>query len=182
MKHRLPLVLSALALVISLLGAAALGMAASSAQIVPLAKTSNYAKNAGKLNGHKSSTVPRAGQIPVVDATGKLPATLGAVGPAGPKGDPGPQGPAGLTGYQRIPQQVNLPTGGKNRTYPVQCPGGKSVLAGGFALSRPQDATDVAVVESTPTSDSVWEFRMRNTTGQDPGGTATLTVVCAAVS
>jgi hypothetical protein len=41
MKHRLPLVLSALALVISLLGAAALGMAASSAQIVPLAKTSN---------------------------------------------------------------------------------------------------------------------------------------------
>jgi hypothetical protein len=178
MKHRLPLVLSALALVISLLGAAALGMAASSAQIVPLAKTSNYAKNAGKLNGHKSSTVPRAGQIPVVGATGRLPETLGAVGP---KGDPGPQGPAGLAGYQRIQQQVNLPTGGQNRTYSVQCPGGKSVLSGGFALSRPQDANDISVTESTPTSDSVWEFGMRNTTGQAPKGSATLTAVCAAV-
>lgn len=175
MKHRLPLVLSALALVISLLGAAALGMAASGAQIVPLAKTSNFAKNAGKLNGHKSSIAPRTGQIPVVDATGKLPASLGAVGP---KGDPGP---AGLTGYLRFSQQANLPTGGKNKTSTVTCPGGKSVLAGGFALSKPKSATDLSVVESTPTSDSVWEFTMRNTTGNDPEGTATLTVVCAAV-
>ena len=124
MKHRLPLVLSALALVISLLGAAALGMAASGAQIVPLAKTSNFAKNAGKLNGHKSSIAPRAGQIPVVGATGKLPASLGAVGPEGRSGPC-----RAARGYQRISQQANLPTGGKNKTYTVTCPGGKSVLA-----------------------------------------------------
>ena len=181
MKSRLPLALSAAALLVALLGATPLGQAARStvAKVVPRAKTADFAKNAGKLNGHKSSTNPGAGQIPVVGKTGKLPATLGAVGPAGP---PGPQGPAGLAGYQRIQQQVSLPTGGQTKTYQVQCPGGKSVLGGGYALSRSQDVDDVSVVESTATSDSIWEVRMRNTTGQSPKGTATLTAVCATVS
>ena len=190
MKQRLPLILSITALVVSLLGATPLGQAARSAvsQVVPLARTANYAKNAGMLNGHSSSRVPRAGQIPVVGRNGKLPATLGAVGPIGPagaKGDTGPKGDAGaagVSGYQRVQQQVNAPSGnGKTSSYTISCPGGKSVLGGGFNFSRPADTEDVTVIESAASSDSVWEFKLRNRTGQSPGGTTTLSVVCASV-
>src|SRR5262249_60628443 len=68
MKLRLPLILSAAALVVSLLGATPLGEAARStvAKVVPRAKTADFAKNAGRLNGHKSSAAPTAGQIPVL--------------------------------------------------------------------------------------------------------------------
>lgn len=188
MKQRLPLILSITALVVSLLGATPLGQAARSAvsQVVPLARTANYAKNAGMLNGHSSSSVPRAGQIPVVGRNGKLPATLGAVGPIGPAGANGPKGDAGaagVSGYQRVQQQVNAPGGnGKTSSYAVPCPGGKSVLGGGFNFSRPADTEDVSVIESAASSDSVWEFKLRNRTGQSPGGTTTLSVVCASVS
>src|SRR4030095_17145865 len=100
MKKRLPLILSMTALVVSVLGTTPLGHAAGSAvsAVVPLSKTANWAKNAGKLNGHSSSRVPRVGQIPVVGANGKLPATLGAVGPAGPGGPQGEGGAEGDTG------------------------------------------------------------------------------------
>ncbi len=191
MKKRLPLILSTAALVVSLLGTTPLGRAARSAvsPVVPLAKTANYAKNAGKLNGHSSSRVPRAGQIPVVGANGKLPATLGAVGrtgPAGPKGDAGAKGDpgaAGVAGYQRVQQQVNPPGGnGDTRTYTVPCPGGKHVLGGGFNFSRGADTEDVSVIESAASSDSVWEFKLRNRTGQSAKGTTTLSAVCATVS
>jgi hypothetical protein len=128
-------------------------MAASSAQIVPLAKTSNFAKNAGKLNGHTSSRVPRVGQIPVVGTNGKLPATLGAVGPAGPGGPKGDPGPAGVAGYQRVQQQQEAPRNGE-RAHTVPCPGGKSVLGGGFNSARGPDPNDLFVIKSAAASDS----------------------------
>ena len=185
MKQRLPLVLSTAALVIAVLGTTPLGHAARSAvsQVVPLAKTSNFAKNAGKLNGHTSSRVPRVGQIPVVGTNGKLPATLGAVGPAGPGGPKGDPGPAGVAGYQRVQQQQSAPGGnGSERAYTVPCPGGKSVLGGGFNFSKGQDADDLTVIESTASSDSAWEIRVRNRTGQRPQGAITLSAVCATVN
>ena len=64
MRHRLPLVLSALALVVSLLGATSAGDAAVGfvrGVVPPLAL---YANNAGKLGGHTASTAPVGGQIP----------------------------------------------------------------------------------------------------------------------
>jgi hypothetical protein len=188
MTKRLPLILSTAALVVSLLAMTPLGQAAGSAVsvIVPLAKTANYAKNAGRLNGHSSSRVPRVGQIPVVGTNGKLPVTLGAVGPmgpAGPKGDAGAPGAAGISGYQRVQQQVNAPGGnGGERAYTVPCPGGKKVLGGGFNFSKGQDTDDVTVIESTASSDTAWEFTVRNRTGQRPQGAITLSAVCASVS
>jgi hypothetical protein len=100
---------------LALLVAAQLGQAAGhpKPKTVALAKV---ALNADKLNGHKSSTSPGAGQIPVVGADGKLPASIlpaasssgsggtgsqgaaGAAGPAGPAGPTGPTGPAGPAG------------------------------------------------------------------------------------
>ena len=85
MNQRLPLILSTTALVVALVGSTPLGRAAESAleQVAPRAKKADFAANAGKLNGHRSSVNPKVGQIPVVGQNGKLPASLGAVGPAG---------------------------------------------------------------------------------------------------
>ncbi len=104
MPHRIPLVLSATAVVVAVLGATPLGQAAGerlAAAIPPFARTAGYAKlsgNAVKLNGRRSTLSGAPGSIPVVGANGKLPAALGAVGPQGPKGDKGDAGPAGPKG------------------------------------------------------------------------------------
>jgi hypothetical protein len=64
----------------------------------------------------------------------------------------------------------------------VQCPGGKTVLGGGFNFGKGQEGADVSVIESTALSDSTWEFKVRNQTGNRAGGTITFTAVCASVS
>ncbi|HZO63241.1 MAG TPA: hypothetical protein VFB35_09720, partial [Gaiellaceae bacterium] len=114
MKQRMPLVLSATAVVVALLGVTPLGQAAGQAieaAVPPFAKTSGFAKFAGdssKLNGHSSSRSGRAGTIPVVGKDGKLPASIGAVGPQGPKGDKGDRGPAGGAGAEGDPGPPGL--------------------------------------------------------------------------
>jgi Collagen triple helix repeat (20 copies) len=102
-SKRLSIIICAGALLVACLGVTPLGQAAGRAVAVAYAKTAGTANNAAKLNGHRSSTAPRAGQIPVLNAQGKLPASIGAVGPQGapgPKGDPGQQGDPGPKGDQ----------------------------------------------------------------------------------
>ena len=103
MTNRVPLALSTTALVVALVGSTPLGQAAESAldQVVPRAKRADFAANAGKLNGHKSSVNPSRGQIPVVGTNGKLSASIGAVGPAGPAGPQGPPGRHGIPARHR---------------------------------------------------------------------------------
>lgn len=110
MRERLPLVLSASALLVAVFGATPVGHAAGRVihSVPPFAKRATFAKfagsadNAKRLAGHRASTSPKAGDIPVVGANGKLPASIGAVGPQGPPGTAGsgrgPQGPAGAQG------------------------------------------------------------------------------------
>jgi hypothetical protein len=86
MKQRAPLILSATALAVAVLGTTPLGHAAGErlAAIPPFAKTSGYAKFAGdatKLNGRRSTLAGAPGTIPVVSKAGKLPTSIGAVGP-----------------------------------------------------------------------------------------------------
>lgn len=168
LRARLPLILSATALVVSLLGSTPLGQAAARAveQVVPRAKTANFAVNAGKLNGRRSSPNPKPGQIPVVGADGKLAASVGAVGPAGPPGPPG------ASGYQQVSESRAAPSGEDEiRAYEVPdagCPSGKSVIAGGYSISR-QGREHLSVLESRPVSNSRWRFRVRNFTGQQAG-------------
>lgn len=97
MKGRLPLALSATALVVSLFGATPLGNATVRVvrSIPPLANKSNYATvagNAQRLGGHAASASGTPGTIPVLNKVGKLPVSVGAVGPQGPAGPPGPAG------------------------------------------------------------------------------------------
>jgi hypothetical protein len=90
MNRKLPIVLSAAALVVAVLGSTPLGHAAGG-----LVKTAVFAKNAGKVNGIKASRTPKAGQLVALGANAKLPSS---VVPAGIAGAPGPQGPAGPKG------------------------------------------------------------------------------------
>jgi hypothetical protein len=185
MKQRLPLILAATALLVALLGSTPLGRAAESAmeQVVPRAKKADFAANAGKLNGHKSSINPRRGQIPVVGANGKLAASIGAVGPKGdpgPQGAQGPQGGPGVSGYLRVTENITVPDGNATPNFGVSCPGGRSVLAGGYTFRR--EHTDALFVfESQPASNSSgWQFRVSNETGG--AKPMTLFAVCANVA
>ena len=175
MNQRLPLVLSTTALVVALVGSTPLGNAAQNVlQQVPRAKRADFAANAGKLNGHKSSLNPTRGQIPVVGADGKLPAAIGAVGP---KGDPGP---AGTGGYLVKTENVRVPEGDNaNEPFGVSCPGGRVPLGAGYAYSE-NFRNALFLYESRPTSDSNWRFKFSNIT--DNAKPVTLYVTCANVS
>jgi hypothetical protein len=105
MRERLPLILSAAALLVALLGATPVGPgvrdAVASVVPVPFAKQADRAKladNALRLNGRRSSTTPKPGTIPVVGRNGKLSAALGAIGPRGAVGPQGPRGDSGAKG------------------------------------------------------------------------------------
>lgn len=94
MKNRLPLILSATALVVALLGATPLGEAARNA--VPLAL---FARNSAKVSGIKASRTPKANQLLPLNGNGKFPDSVVPDGPRGPQGPQGPAGPAGTNMY-----------------------------------------------------------------------------------
>jgi hypothetical protein len=82
-KEKLPLVLSATALVVAVFGATPLGSAALDAV--------SFAKNAGSVNGIKASRTPKANQLLALGPNKKFPSSVMGTGPQGP---PGPAGPA----------------------------------------------------------------------------------------
>jgi hypothetical protein len=99
MKQRLPIALSATALVVALMGMTPLGEAASNAV------RATFAQNAGKLRGFAPSKRAKKNTVVVRGANGKidrasLPLTRGPAGPAGPTGPAGAVGATGATGPQ----------------------------------------------------------------------------------
>ncbi len=100
MKERLPLILSAMAVVVALFGATPLGRAAHELTRVvpPFAKKAGYAANSGAVDGFRASRAAKAGYLIPLGAGGKFPLSVGQLGPAGPAGPAGPQGPAGPAG------------------------------------------------------------------------------------
>ncbi len=112
MKH-LPLALSSVALLVAVLGSTSVGPAAAeiAASVVPFAKVAgkaNVADNAKRLNGRPSSLAGLPNTVPVVDANGKLPASIGAVGPQGQPGAKGDTGAKGERGSQGLPGPPGL--------------------------------------------------------------------------
>lgn len=81
-KAKLPLVLSATALVVALFGATPLGNAAYNMV--------SFAKNSGKVNGIKASRAPKANQLLPLGPNRKFPSSVVPEGPAGPAGPAGP--------------------------------------------------------------------------------------------
>jgi hypothetical protein len=115
---RLPIIMSATALVVALFGSTPVGQAVAS-KVPPFAKKAGYADKAGNaaaLNGIKASKQPQPGMLVPLAPDGRFPTSVGQAGPAGakgekgdkgetggrgpagPKGSPGPSGPAGATG------------------------------------------------------------------------------------
>jgi hypothetical protein len=102
LKNRLPIVLSATALVVAVFGITPLGQATTN-----IAQT-HFARNANFLRGKAPSVKAGKGKIPVANKAGKLDRSWGAVGlrgPQGPPGSPGPQGPQGSQGAKGEPGQ-----------------------------------------------------------------------------
>lgn len=109
MRQRLPLILSAAALVVAILGATPAGNAAgrliaaipSFARTAGSAKTADFATKAGDaltVGGIGVARTPTPGLLVPLGADGKLPAAVGAVGPQGTPGPTGPTGPQALQG------------------------------------------------------------------------------------
>ena len=107
-QNRLPIALSAAALVVAVLGVTPLGqVAADAVKIVPKAM---FANNAAKVDGLSASRAPKAGQLVALGRDGKFPGSViprsiavvvdqeGPRGPAGAQGPEGKQGQAGATG------------------------------------------------------------------------------------
>jgi hypothetical protein len=90
MRQRLPLILSALALLVALFGSTPIGGAARDA--IPFAL---FAQNAGHVNGITASRKPHPGQLLALGSNGKFPSSVIGRGPVGPQGPQGPQGAAG---------------------------------------------------------------------------------------
>lgn len=104
------------------------------------AKTADYAKNAGAVNGLKASKRPRVGWLVALGKDGKFPASVGQVGPTGPKGDPGPQGPQGDKGDPGPvgPKGVAGPKGETGPTGPIgpAGPAGPPGISGWQAVTK----------------------------------------------
>jgi hypothetical protein len=94
LKNRLPIVLSATALVVAVFGITPLGQATTN-----IAQT-HFARNANFLRGKAPSVKAGKNKIPVANKTGKLDRSWGAVGPRGPAGTPGAPGAQGPQGSQ----------------------------------------------------------------------------------
>jgi hypothetical protein len=84
----------------------------------------------------------------------------GPAGAAGADGAPGPQGPSGVSGY--VFQQeiyVSIPAGLSSKA--MYCPGGKSVLSGGYRVEGADPA--VHIVWDTPIDGGPgWYWRIQN--------------------
>jgi hypothetical protein len=154
-RQRLPLILSATALLVSLLGATPLGHAAARAVGVPFAKKAGFARKASlayealRLNGHRASLTPLPNQIPVVGSDGKLPASIGAVGPKGDRGAKGDKGDPGATKVILRRSDQTLPVGYGGNS--VSCLSGEKALGGGAGQTNGNSGTTFQILDSKPT-------------------------------
>jgi hypothetical protein len=112
MSRRLPIALAVAALLVGLVGFTSLGQASPSGTARATARSADYARNAGAVNGIKASRKPKPNKLLALNKKGKFPISVlpgggttieiegpqGPPGPAGPKGDRGPAGPPGPAG------------------------------------------------------------------------------------
>ena len=172
LKEKLPIVLSATALLVVLFGATPLGEAARNA-IPPLANRANFATNAGAVNGIKASRFAQPGYLVALNRAGKFPASVGQVGPrglpgvAGPAGAQGATGPAGATGaagpagapgvsaYEIVSANSNS-NSSSQKDQTASCPNNKKVLGGGAQVSSPNSHPNVALDASVPSGTAAW--------------------------
>lgn len=186
LRNRLPVGLSATALVVALLGSTPVGHAVGS--VVPFAKKAAYAKRAGNaqaVNGIRASREPGPGKLVPLGQDGRFPASVGVAGPQGdrgPIGPPGPPGPRGIGGWEYRVAGIDIPPK-SGRTWQVNCSPGKRALGGGVAHVN-EIKSYTRVMESAPAGEATgWVASVFN--DAPPGGftySSFVWVICANVS
>jgi hypothetical protein len=117
---------------------------------VPLAKRAylaDTAKNAIKLNNIRANRTPTAGMFLPLDATGKFPTSVGAIGPKGDKGEKGDKGSKGdpgipgFSGYTVVQGNYSSSTSSVIGTE-ANCPAGTRPVGGGGGTPRPKSTVE----------------------------------------
>ena len=196
MKHRLPLILSATALLVALLGSTPLGEAARNA-IPPFARKANFATNAGAVNGIKASRFARAGYLVALRSNGKFPVSVGQVGPqgpagpAGPAGSAGPAGPAGaagaagaagVSGYEVVTLDGSS-SSSSSKGETISCPSSKKVLGGGGGIVNAASHPGVALDLTGPVSGNTgWVAQAHEVNSDATNWVIRIWAVCANVA
>lgn len=133
MRERLPLILSATALIVAVFGSTPLGEAAYNAVVpqnsVGAQQLRNGAVTNAKLRGDAvdSSKVKNRSLKAIDFALGQIPA--GQAGAKGDKGDKGDAGAPGLSGWELVRKSVSVPPNTQS-TAQAECPAGKAVIGG----------------------------------------------------
>lgn len=132
MRDRLPLILSATALLVAVLGSTPLGSAAYNAvapNSIGALQLRNGAVTNVKLRGDAvTSGKVLNGSLRAIDfKQGQLPA--GPQGAKGDKGSKGEKGDPGLSGYEIVRASVDVPPNTSSRAQ-AACPAGKKVIGG----------------------------------------------------
>lgn len=102
----------------------------------------------------------------------------GATGPAGPKGDKGdkgdtgPAGPGAAAGWEVVSN--TSASNASNKNVSADCPGGKTVVGGGFSIGG---STDVAG-SSRPVDSDTWRADAWETDSESDDWTVTVYAVC----
>jgi len=167
MRDRLPLILSATALLVSVLGATPLGSAAYNAVVpansvgalqlrngaVTKAKLRGDAVTSGKVLNHSLKAIDfAAGQLPAGPQGPK--GDKGDKGAKGDKGDKGPKGDPGATTVvvRRLLIDKAATSAGTTSflAYDVPCQAGEQAIAGGAGLANGGVTSDVTLATSIP--------------------------------
>lgn len=184
MRERLPIVLSATALVVAVLGSTPVGEAAKNLVVprnsVGTLQLKNGAVTTAKLrSGAVTSAKVANFSLRAIDFRGaQLP--RGPQGPAGPAGPAGPQGPPGIGGLQAV-YTTGAASSNTTRTQTASCPTGKQAVGGGATI-LPANVADVALTSSYLANPTTWTTSAAETDATAAGWSLNTVVICATVA
>jgi hypothetical protein len=160
MRHRLPIVLSTVAIVIAVGSATGLGQAARNA-ITPKAR---YALNSDRVDGIHASRLPKAGRLLALGTNKKFPASVFS----------------GLSGLETI-TVASAQDSSSPKVVLVNCPAGKRVVGAGVRVTgTPANNGNLVVNESYASSASQWTVRAVESTATGASWMLTAQGLCVA--
>jgi hypothetical protein len=209
MTARLSLLLALTALVVAVLGPAAIGNAAREAGAAVVkralfadrARHARYARDAvHATRADRAGVAKRAGRAKTADNAGAVngiqasrtptPNMLlpldangklpSSIGAVGPAGPAGPAGPVGVSGEQLVTSD-SATNSNTVKSQSVSCPSGKKVLGGGAAVNTTSNS--LAITRTSPSSDlRSWTAEAQETAAFAGNWRVTVYALCAAVA
>jgi hypothetical protein len=158
MHRRLPIVLSAAALVIAVAGLTPIGQAARDA-IVPKAR---FALNSDRVDGIHASRLPKSGRLLALGTNRKFPASV----------------MSGLSGLETV-TIASAQDSSSPKVLVTNCPAGKRPLGSGYRATG-GGASNVVITETYPSSTSQWTVRAIEATATGASWMLTAQTLCVA--